>query len=133
MGVLRFGLALATCAVALSACSGSSTPDPNPAAPSFDARADFVGTWSVNANDTISIRDDGSFSQPDCNTSGGSWNFRKSDQTIALEYKIGTALGCASSDFELARTGFIRGKTLVLENALKGATKAHQQFVLTRE
>ena len=129
MSVLKFGLAVAVGAVTLSACSGSSGPTTS----SVDARTDFVGTWSGNANDTISIRGDGSFYQPDCNTTGGTWSFRKSDQTIALDYRFGTALGCSSSDFELARKGFLRGKTLVLANTLKGDSRIHQQFALTKE
>lgn len=126
---------MALSVLTLTACSGSPTPTPNPGPTrnSVDARGDFVGTWGMDRNNVISLRDDGSFYQLDCNTTGGTWNFRKSDQTIALAYKMGTALGCESSDFERARTGFLRGHTLVLKNTFVGDVKLDQQFELTKK
>lgn len=135
MSIAKLGLTLAAVPLLLSACSGNSTPNPHPTTTdSTDARADFVGAWVLDSDRSILIKQDGTFAQADCNTDGGTWQFRQSDHTIALAYTINRALGCGnSSDFRRATIGYMHGHVLLLKNTNVGDTKRNQVFVLAKK
>jgi hypothetical protein len=132
MDVRKLGLALAATGLTLAGCSTSPPPEPHPtpATEPVDGRASFVGTWDLDGTTSISLRKDGSFQHLDCNTTGGTWVLDKSLRKITLDYNLGTALGCASSEFQQAGIGFLRGRNLILENTSPEAMTLHQKFEL---